>query len=239
MLKKLPYCAFEHCFKSSYIICHSDYLLKTSDLILCICMRSVTKIKPLLTSDLFDTLKNQRPLIQASVLAVAPLVSYQQKTSCCVNPSLTSIHPHSFPHQIVLKIMIAETWHMPADNFTVCRCPPITDRSMLTIQAFQTGTIIIKISQLHLHRNKPSSITYTHERWYRMEDCRGMSFSHLSITISPSQLINLPDVDSSRWLHLKDLNLQVHFFHLQEMVHRGIHLRECIVLLFHICNQLW
>jgi len=77
--KKFPYCAFEHCFKSSYIICHSDYLLKSSDLILC--MRCVTKIKPLLTSDLFDTLKNQWPLIQASVLAVAPLVSQHHAVS--------------------------------------------------------------------------------------------------------------------------------------------------------------
>ena len=66
--------------------------------------RSVTKIKPFLTgSDLFDTLKNQWPLIQASVLAVAPLVSYQQTTSCCVNPSLTSIHPIHFHIKLCSK----------------------------------------------------------------------------------------------------------------------------------------
>jgi len=47
-----------------------------------------------------------------------------------VNPALTSVHPHLFPHQIVLKTIITEAWHRPADNFAVCRCPPITDRSM-------------------------------------------------------------------------------------------------------------
>jgi len=119
--------------------------------------RSVTKIKPFLTgSDLFDTLKNQWPLIQASVLAVAVwfflgFINKEQWRHYACQSSL-NFSTSSF----ISTSNCAQNYNYGGNTGqqTILQCADVHLLPIgpcLTIQTLQTGAIIINVNNIIIH----------------------------------------------------------------------------------------